>query len=1278
MTTRKSSAWKSQSMRRLVPGALLLFSCLVSITAAAGEPAQGKALNLANRPLFTGPSVPPNVMVAVDNSGSMDYEVLFPTNDGVLYWDENAKSFYVNRQYVSIENSDIPDLGKYQYNYLFPNGCNRYKNAGRRVYCSEDDEKKDDDNQHHAVPPLPQFAFTRSPDFNKSYFNPATLYKPWLGKPAADPTNAQYEPALSPGPTLDLTHIVKRTGKGYEFAMQPGMTIPPDIAYLHDETFGKTDDAFKPSEYGLYAIAYFPATFYLNPKDKLKLPDDYGYKSPTPEGIGAAGEELVRYEIRPKNFESDTQYQATIQNFANWFSYYRKRHLATRAGIVAAFDRINNVEAGSCTINQLDPLIMRDMDAESDAGERPQRKAFYQDIFDMNFWNGGGTPNRPALKFLGEQLENNASIITSPCQQNYAILFTDGYNNKTVSGIGNADDKSESNKKHGAPFGDKFSNTTADVAMKYYEHLGDLNNRKQQNLIARNEMRVPGVCSEDKPDPSIDCQDDLHMVTFGVTLGQKGVIFGQDKYKNQNNNPYNNPPDWPNPNGLRDSAQIDDLWHATINTRGKLLNARTPVELADTFSSALERILAQTGTASALAANSGNYKTDTLIYQASFTAGSWQGKLDAYKVGDALNDDDKSAWHAAKNLSDPGAWEKRVILTSIPEADDGETTYQPAAFTKTALKNVLPNLTKDLPGTSSSRLDYIRGDQSQERSNNGILRNRSGNVLGDIVHSSPVYVGPPSRLRYPDKGKWQNLMHDNASLPENTASTDYSNPASGNGFAQSKDTRPAMIYVGANDGMLHGFSAKDGEEKIAYLPGAVLSEVGDLTDPNYIHRFYVDGTPTEGDVVFDGKWHSVLVGGLRNGGRSIYALDITDPTSFSESIPGKTVLWEYSNDKLGKTYGTPSVIRLHSGKWAAMFSSGYRDDATRQNIDAPAGLFLVTIEDVTRTKRVDATYLGVSGRGLSMPFPVDIDGDFITDYAYAGDLDGNLWKFDLTAKDSEAWTATKLFIATDTDGKTQPITTQPQVGFHPYGRDYGLIIYFGTGKYLENSDNQLDIGVRNSFYGIWDPGETKDLSRDDLVKQSVINEQLAQGKQVRVVTNDPVNFQKRSNPGLPGNSSGSGEVYGWVLDLPDDTGERIVTGAQLRGGAVNFSTTIPSAESCTAGGGAYYMAVDSATGGRTGYPTFDLNDDNRFLTSGENRDTVTIKQGKDDVEVEVAVSGLAINQGIGAPGGALLLTDNKTKTTRGIIRQDDGTVTQVNMNPGLQPDGRISWREIRR
>lgn len=246
---------------------------------------------------------------------------------------------------------------------------------------------------------------------------------------------------------------------------------------------------------------------------------------------------------------------------------------------------------------------------------------------------------------------------------------------------------------------------------------------------------------------------------------------------------------------------------------------------------------------------------------------------------------------------------------------------------------------------NQSILNYLRGVQSNEASNDGgTLRNRN-RLLGDIVNSAPTYAAAPGS-RYQDNWGASNA---NDSKPENASP--YST------YVVNNQNRPALVFAGANDGMLHAFDADNGVEKFAYVPNAVYDNLNQLSSTAYTHKYYVDGSPTIVDAFINSSWRTVLVSGLGAGGQGIFALDITDPASLTtEANVADNVLWEFTDQDdrdLGYTYGQASIIRLNNGEWAALFSGGYNNTADNNsdgndNNDSLTGngtIYLVNLAD---------------------------------------------------------------------------------------------------------------------------------------------------------------------------------------------------------------------------------------------------------------------------------------------------------------------------------------------
>jgi type IV pilus assembly protein PilY1 len=592
-------------------------------------------------------------------------------------------------------------------------------------------------------------------------------------------------------------------------------------------------------------------------------------------------------------------------------------------------------------------------------------------------------------------------------------------------------------------------------------------------------------------------------------------------------------------------------------------------------------ILAKVGASSSLAATSGSVTTTSLLYQARFNSGTWSGQLRALDIdSDGVTVDPTPIWDAAVELNDKTYSDRVIITATIDPADltKSKLVGEPFEWSnlhaddQAALNDDPTTGAVDNDGNGSARLDYLRGDSSNEGSSGLKFRERSCYTddvvpvltpcnnnkgrLGDIVNSAPIYVGAPA-LRYTE--------------------------ASYQTFKTANNSRKPMVYVGSNDGMLHGFDATSGEELLAYVPHEMYPNLSKLTDPAYVHRYFVDGNPTAIDAYVGSKWMTVLAGALNKGGKSIYALDVTDPSGFTTSNADDIFLWEFKDANLGYTYGTPTIARMHNGKWAVIFGNGYNNTG-----DGKARLYILFIEDGT-----DGTWSGsdfvtittgvgdtTTPNGLSTPAVVDLDGDNYADYIYAGDVRGNMWRFDVSASTTGSWSKSKLFAA----GSTKPITTRPIVGTHP-NRLGGVMVYFGTGKFLETGDNSTSGASTQTFYGIWDQFSGATVLSSKLLAQTVLNGSDLTATE-RFVSDNAITWD------LTGSTVGA--HLGWYLDLPV-TGEKQVTNSVLRQNRIIFTTLIPPSggSPCSSNLDGWIMALDTANGGRLD-DSFDTNGDGKI------------------------------------------------------------------------------------
>ncbi|HXG28153.1 MAG TPA: PilC/PilY family type IV pilus protein [Nevskiales bacterium] len=732
---------------------------------------------------------------------------------------------------------------------------------------------------------------------------------------------------------------------------------------------------------------------------------------------------------------------------------------------------------------------------------------------------------------------------------------------------------------------------------------------------------------------------------------------------------------------------------------GRYFTANNDAELNAALRSAISDIQTRTSAAASVATNSTRLSTDTLIFQARFSTNDWSGQLLAYPVSSS-GTVGIPAWDAKDHIPAPGS---RNIVT----LSGGTGVNFLYANLNSAQKNALklkPDNSSGDDAYGTAVVNYLRGDDSGEAPDAQDFRPRTSR-LGDIINSDPVFVGK------------QDFGFDVLPGTEGSAYRTFR-------ASSAYQNRIPMIYVGANDGMLHGFNAtsgqpNSGDELFAYVPNAIIPNLRFLTeasradDPgnvglpasgyNQKHRYFVDGSSRVIDAYLtlgsSTAWRTILVGALGAGGRGVFALNVTDPSALGTSTP----LWEFTSSstggsEMGFSIPQPSMGRMYNGSWAAIVANGY------ESASNTARLYILDLATGSVIKEFN-TGVGSASQpnGLSSPIPVDVDQDRIVDFIYAGDLWGNLWKFDVTSNNVSQWdfgfkqgsTPKPLFTAcTDASSTTtcyntrQSITARPEVGNNPTG---GQMVYVGTGKYFEDCDARTTTNgstvsctttgtatqVVQSFYAIRDlftKGSTgtpapvgSGRSTTNLLQQQVIATQTFSftnpdgspgSDQVRVTSNNSIDNTHK----------------GWYIDLPIG-GERQVANPILRGGRIIFTTLIPNNDPCGFGGDSWLMELDALSGSRLSFSPFDLNNDGVFtigdfvqITIGGNPVMVPVS-GSKSTEGIIKTPGILNAGGSGSGGG----DDRKqyklaSGTTGGIFRKGEYAGDD---------SGRQSWRQIR-
>lgn len=627
----------------------------------------------------------------------------------------------------------------------------------------------------------------------------------------------------------------------------------------------------------------------------------------------------------------------------------------------------------------------------------------------------------------------------------------------------------------------------------------------------------------------------------------------------------------------------------------------------------------------------------TQAYFAFYNPNEWTGRLTANSLIDTAG---------VVTVSTTANWDASCVLTGVASGKTCETTgvngltsaqsptgrvmltwdgstgvpFEWSNIT-TAQQNTLDS--GDTKPYTVNRLNYLRGVRTNEVNTSGVgLYRMRDSVLGDIVNSSPSWVGPPSS---PYTATWTDRL-TSASMPENSKSGQ-----SYVSFVAAKQTRLNVVYAGSNDGFLHGFRAgsfdssgkfvdngttpNDGLEVLAYMPAAVLNTIHnssdstlDYSNTQYGHNFFVDATPGTGDLFYSNAWHTWLVGGLGAGGTAIYALDITDPSSgtFKESNAANLVIGEWNsstiscsnvsgcNKNLGNTFGTPQIRRLHSGNWGVIFGNGFG------SANGDAGIFVMTVDQSSGAKTVYYLSTGKAGsNGIAYATPADLDGDHVTDYVYAGDLLGNVWRFDLTSNDPTKWAVSSKPLFTTNSG--QPITSQLLVvSTLAAGGLPQLMIEFGTGQrtQLTNATPVSYVSGTQDLYGIWDWNLSAWNALTATAQYSSLAATTAATGLTSPYTLAQSNLQKQIftvnvSTGVRDGTSTvvcwkgytlcpSGNTkFGWYVDLPGSS-EQIVYNPVFYQGAFIVDSTVPANNvptSCTSNSDTgFTYAISIATG----------------------------------------------------------------------------------------------------
>ncbi len=1150
------------------------------ILSIAAQPAYAASVILSNSPMAAQNTAKSNIIFTMDTSGGMDVEVLLPTFNSMYY-----------ESTVTPGNNPTNLNGNF---FLFPTW-----------YRSNNIVKFNQKNKPKTTqPPLDMNLMlegdVNSPDplnwrvrnnhYNHQYYDPFTTYQPWNGLDIngvtftnATPTQVEYDPYSDSLGKIDLTQEIS-SGPNRTDAAGNKWTVPQAHTYTSG---GKTGSS--------YDSIWYPATYYT-------------WADKNNNGVMDAGEE-TRYEIKDPatslckqtkvaantiipgcaalaTYPSGRTYQAEMQNFANWFKYYRTVMLTLQGSIGKQLDTLGNTQVGMTSLES--PAIAAPVtDISNAAALEMLRGQIYALAPNLGDWR---QPIHDRMSQVYDYFKQKKMLNGVPapikysCQQNFNVLVTAGYlnengtnakgfknnftnTNPSLNGaVGDYDSTTNANPASGAgtkPYADglsKVADTLADWALYIYDQ------NLRPDLPAGNVQLIPAT-HETNPNPHLD--------TYVIAPGATPSLSNAPSVINSaTTDPYTVLPsiNWPIPAFL-DQTTIDDLWHAAVNGRGKFVGG---MDIYGGLQAVLNDIMGRIGSAAAVAVSNANISPgDSFSYASSYNTGNWSGDLQSFPI-DLLTGIPSAIGKWLPSSRDQ--LDALVMLTGRKIATHDGTKAVPfqLANLTTPEKDSL-----NTPGTTDNAtvLAFLRGD----RSNEGTLYRNRGHVLGDIIDAEPVVVREPL-LNYADNGYGAYKAQYTVTTP-----------------------RLKTVFQAANDGMLHAFDANLGSELWAYIPGLILnqrdavtgsSKLVNLSSKAYAHEYFVNGTPASGDIDFGNtsaglttpNWHSILVGGLRKGGRGYYALDVTDPNAATEAAVAAKVMWEFPNANtpastkanMGYSYATPLITKTAANGWVVIIPSGINNGTNPGDsggdglghlfvLDAKTGALLKDISTGVGSTTTPSNLSEISG------WVDNVAVDNTVTQVYGTDMSGNVWRFDISDKSMANWKTTLLATLVDSAGLPQPITTTPELALINGKRT----VYVGTGQYLSGLDIPsvpAVVGQPNTqvqtMYSLIDDMSLPAAGTPVIfpLRAKLTQQLIVAGGTTRTINAVPLLQTK-----------------GWYVDLSvaGTLGERIITAPAIANTTLIFTTNVPnSSDPCSPGGSSWLYSLNYATGGMVASSTW--------------------------------------------------------------------------------------------
>ncbi|MDO4681619.1 MAG: PilC/PilY family type IV pilus protein [Lautropia sp.] len=1105
-----SAQWRRRLPVRLIRTALWLMSSAMLGSAAHARMAQEPLIIKDKEP------VEPNLMFVLDDSGSMMFNYLPDPDPRLVFSKDCAVS---------------PDgCGEHKHIFAYhpgePKGRIGERGAnlpeGQRPYGIYIVEGLAGTDDRHLLG-----VRQRSAQVNALYYNPEITYQPWRDEkgaamPDADPGKAIYHVGHRRKEFSQLTLNLRGehpVGQ-YKVCTSPR---PPIKTYtdLSVTTTPCTGDAsithVKPATY--YELKKGPDGNYLRGDQvshftRVAIDEHQSFKRPWGTRTDC--------KVKPGDGEASKvitcSKEEEYRNFANWFQYHRTRMHVAIASVGLAFAEAvkPNVRVGYGRINkssatEVDGIPTKVIEKGVRRFEGDHRAGFFRWLNGMT--GDGGTPLMRAMQAAGEyykRADERGPWSWKPgtgdsrphlsCRRSYHILMTDGEYNFSydrpgerqedfnleadnvegdlIEGLENAQgEKRRYQYQPRAPFKGKAKGSLADYAAYYWKT--DLRT-DLPNEIPLVEDGVGGI-----ENPSFW----QNMTTFTMGFGVEGTLKKADWPALVNGQKH-----WPEKVQPDTRKATDDLWHAGVNGRGGYLDVKDSHQFLEQLKGVLGRIKGTDGNPNGIGVQSSTLQAGNKKFVPSFQTRKWFGDLKAYAL-DENGAQGEEIWSAVKKLPSPA--NRRMFVGTGATTGSKALPFQWSGNWPQPLRRALLEGAGLSDGNNQGSLlvNYLRGDASQEGTGKPFrVRERpklsascgagtegpacqgaQGGLLGHIVHSSPLYIGA-------DHDRGYRFLP--ATFPGNKASgaSTYrefvrrkiadSLPTPGKVSSRGPDcrangqgTRPGLVFVGANDGFLHAFDADCGVERFAYAPHAVLREMARSSTSSFKPRFLMDGPLIEGDAYLNGAWANVLVGTTGAGPAAVFALDVTNTRANDQGLGARSVMWEIDaaqDDDLGHVLQRPDIGVLADGRWVVVFGNGYESRSGKPK------LFVVELATGKVLAKLGPKAAGgASANGLGGVRLVR-DGNHVITGAYAGDLNGNLWKFDLVSTRVSDWQVAfggkPLFTTAD----NRPIVVAPTLVSHPHG---GQMVLVGTGKLFEEGDNRpprKGAAPVEALYGLWD------------------------------------------------------------------------------------------------------------------------------------------------------------------------------------------------------------------